>query len=162
MAQDPAPHRTATSSHAGRRRLLSLAMVIIALTTALVGFAAAPASAATYTLTATDTTGGSKVTVSYTPGNGSITWTFKLCDTKADGHHSVGWMSFKHREGDLDDWSGFTDYKLTEYDGNGSCTSIARISYYCQLHFYIETGTYEGSTRIGSHGGNDRIVYANC
>jgi hypothetical protein len=152
----------AVLSHAGRRRVLGLAMAIIALTTALVGFAAQPASAATYKLVAVDGTGGSTVTLSYTPGNGSITWTFKLCDTKADGHHSVGWMSFKHREHDTDSWSGFTDYYQTEYNGNGTCTSIARISYYCQMYFFIESATYEGSVQIGGRGDNEIRAYALC
>jgi hypothetical protein len=125
-------------------------LAILTLTTALVGVTVAPAAAAS-TLTATDASGGARSTFSYTVGNGSVKWTLKVCDIKADGHYAKGVMSFRGRDSILDNWGGLTTYVVTA-SGSGKCASVARISYYCDFWLEMTAGVFESDLLIANTG----------
>jgi len=133
------------------------------LTTALVGFTAAPAAAASLSLSVADSTNGAKTTVTYTRHDGAyVEWKWKVCDIKADGHHAEGMVYLKGRSHAGDSWSDAT-YELSAYDGSGTCTysSVTYVSYYCDYTFVVWAGVFEGGTQIGTPKEN-RIDISTC
>ncbi len=131
-----------------RRRLLVGATAIATLSAAAVGFTAAPALAATSPASITDSTGGAKTTLTFTATGGKISYTLKVCDVKADGHHAEGDFSYVEYYDDGSHGS-LVSHRLAAYN-YGTCTSATGVIYGCDFQLNIFAVTMEGSTVIGT------------
>jgi hypothetical protein len=138
----------AKSSTNLRGRLLVGVTAIVTLCAAVVGFTAAPASAATSPASITDSTGGAKTTLTFTATGGKITYTMKVCDVKADGHHAEGDFSYVLYNDDGTHGNAIP-HRLKAYN-YGTCTTSTGVVYGCKFVLNIFAVTMEGSTVIGT------------